>query len=216
MNSASEGNAYQLAIRLAKGIASFAPDYGNLLVKLVDEFIIRYLPRLVSSGQKKDLLSVRSVIEALDETRRYQYSILVSGNDSGIKRNVSQTDIVNQLTSKIQEIITVIAESGSDPDGYLFASNLMSSFVGLDGAIEIIQKGRAHYPQDVSLQSKLAGAFLAKAENSSGESRWVNYKNALSEFLSMYIAEPHNTKVLSRLVAIASRYRDEQGKWKKI
>ena len=214
LDAAPEEDILKLAIQIAQGIASFAPDRGNTLIELVDKYILNRLKSLASSSLEYNLPTTRSVIKILDQTRRHLLRNQARERDASANQATPRTEVAHRLGEKMREIIAAIPESTTEPDRYILASNLMTTFVGLDGAIEILQQGKTSFPNEFSIPFALGELFMAKANDSRERNRWDNYTKALHEFLSIYVVKPYITRVLYNLAAIGTQYGTEhQDKW---
>ena len=209
MASASKEDKAKLALNIADDIALSSPERIDYLLDFTGNFLF---PNL-DETEFKDFntrLVLKRVVEIFHRALPPQFRVRSPNyhRDNSSRLPEDKNIYVDILREKILGITSMIANSSTKSQHYLFSFHMTESYVGFDHALDVLQRAKVRHPTDSSVRFALGKAFWKHAEQSQTEERWKSYKAALREFLFLYESEPYRTEFLSWLVLIASRYKE--------
>ena len=196
----------ELALKITQGIVSFVPRHIDSMVELLNKEIFEKT-RALGDEDDRNLARLKTAITILNQARyrlyinRAQLSVEAEGESEKI------TTLIDGLTTRIHDAVSDIAKMSTTPLHFLFASQLMTSFVGPADALDTLEQGRVQFPDDFQIRSALGRLHLNLARNNPGQDMWPHLHNAAEEFLYIYAKQPHDTEVLQNLLSIGSQYR---------
>ena len=214
-NSIPQKETPHVALRIANGMVSFTPNKLHPLISLFDTHVFGSIEKQkIVEGEP--LLLINSALEILNRMRNLQYSSFrISKHNLG-EEDESKKNDRDLLTQKIREIILSISKNATDSKHFLIASTLMSSLVGVDESVPILEEGKRRFPANVSLHYALGETFFKQAENTTEKLRWTYYSRALREFVVLFKSAPYDSEIVTNMFLIGTRFKDNPTKLKTI
>ena len=212
--SETKESKIQLALKIAGKIVQNVPDEPELLVQIIDKSVLDPIQHLEQMGDSS-LFLIQSIINLLNRAES-QYnapnqSMVDSRSEMKVTMNQGQSNFSEcseYLRKKIVKVIHEISNSTNEPNEYLVASKFVSSLVGIDEAITVLNGGIEQFPDDHSLKYALGFAQVVKANNSEENNQWESYRKAIKAFLPLIISRPYTTDSYTQLFLIAGHFKN--------